>query len=125
MSEDERKEDIRRRLSGKSKKVDAEVKPEVVEDEVPVEEQVEPVDVFMEDPVVELTAEEILKQEGWVQYYTRGMSAVLECEKCGHEEIDERRKTMSVGDRVYLYCKVCNVSYHHECIGYSVFVRKV
>ncbi len=114
MSEDERKEDIRRRLSGKPKKMD------------PVEEKVETEPIEDEAAIVELTAEEILKEEGWVQYYTRGMSAVLKCEKCGNEITakSERRKTMPVGDKAYLYCRVCNMSYHHECIGYSVFVRK-
>ena len=132
MSEDERKEDIRRRLSGKSKKKDAEAEPVIMvrslvdTEEAPVEEQVEAVDVFMEEPVVELTPEEILIEEGWVQYYTRGMAAVLKCEKCGNEITakSERRKTMPVGDKAYLYCKVCNMSYHHECIGYSVFAKK-
>jgi len=112
MSEDKRKEEIRRKLSGKSKKVEStEEKIEVVEDEALIEE---------------LTTEEILKEEGWVQYYTRGMAAVLKCEKCGNEITakSERRKTMPVGEKAYLYCRKCNMSYHHECIGYSVFVRK-
>jgi len=109
---DKRKEEIRERLSRKSKKE-------------PVEEKVELVDttpVMISTPV---EVEAIPEEYEWKEFYIKGMSAVLQCEKCGNEVIDERRRTMTVGEKAYLYCKTCNMSFHHECIGYSVLVRKV
>ena len=100
MSEDidKKVEEVRKRLSKKSK-------PSSVEK---IPEEGKP------DPIPE-----------WTQVYIKGMSAVLKCQKCGNEIIDERRKSLNVGGKVYLFCKNCNVSYYHDCIGYSVLVRKV
>ncbi len=105
---DKRKEEIRERLSRKSKKAES--------------EDITPADI---ETAVEIGA--VPEEEfEWTEVYIRGMSAALKCEKCGNEVIakSERRKTMPVGEKAYLYCKTCNMSYHHECIGYSVLVRK-
>ena len=91
-------EEVRKRLSKKSKPLPVEKIPEIEKT----------------DPAPE-----------WTQVYIKGMSAVLKCQKCGNEIVDERRKSLSVGDKVYLFCKKCNVSYYHDCIGYSVLVKKV
>lgn len=109
---DKRKEEIRERLSRKSKKESVE------------EELVDTTPTMIQTSTIS-TSEISPKEPEWKEFYIKGMSAVLQCEKCGNEIIDERRRTMSVGEKAYLYCKTCNMSFHHECIGYSVLVRKV
>jgi len=64
-------------------------------------------------------------EPGWKSIKLKDIGIVLRCRKCQSEVISKRSRDMKlrIGESVFKFCEKCQVSAHHDVVGYSAQMK--